>query len=371
MSPTNPPSPTSHRVHNFNAGPGALPLPVLERARAELLDFAGAGMSIMEMSHRGALYEGVHDRCIADIRALLGIDDSYSVLFMGGGARAQFAILAMNLLGAGRRGGYAVTGTWAEGALEEAKKIGDAVELWSSSKSRHDRVPQPGQLEIPSDLAYFHYTSNNTIYGTQYQHVPESGAVPLVCDMSSDIMSRPVDARRFAVIYAGAQKNMGPAGVTVALVRKDMLEHGHDRIPEVMHWKKVAAQNSLLNTPPVFAIYLVGLVMQHLRDGGGLLAVGQVNAEKAELLYRAIDASGGFYRGHAQPESRSQMNVTWRLPNEDLEKNFVKEAEASELVGLKGHRSVGGIRASLYNAVSLGSVRVLVDFMGEFKRKNG
>ncbi len=360
----------THRAHNFSAGPAALPLSVLETAQAELLDFAGSGMSIMEMSHRGPHYEEVQARAAADLRALLGVPDGYQLLFMQGGARGQFAMVPMNLLGDGL-GLYIDTGTWSTGAIEEGQRVGRVDCLWSSRDDGYRRVPSPGEVVGSKDAAYFHYTSNNTIYGTQFHHVPDAGGAPLVCDMSSDILSRPVDVSRYGLIYAGAQKNMGPAGVTVVLVRDDLLSRSAERLPETMNYKKVAKKDSMLNTPPTFPIYMVGLVAAHLREQGGLAAVGAINARKAERLYRAIDESGGFYRGHAEPGSRSEMNVTFRLPTEELEERFSEESEAAGLVGLRGHRSVGGLRASIYNAVSEASVGALLDFMAEFQRTRG
>jgi phosphoserine aminotransferase len=359
------------RMHNFNPGPAALPLPVLEQVKEELLDFQGSGMSILEMSHRSKTYEAFHNEAIANIKKLLGVGDDYAVLFMGGGARTHFALVPMNLRPPGSFAEYAVTGNWAQGALKEAKKLGDAREIYSSAASGHDRVPDPGSLTPSPEAAYFHYTSNNTVEGTEWPYVPEVGSVPLVCDMSSDFMSRPIDTRRFALIYAGAQKNIGPAGVVVVVVRQDMLARSSPELPEMFSYAKVAKENSLLNTPPVFAIYMVGLVARLLLAGGGLAAVGQVNRQKADLLYSAIDGSGGFYRPHAQQASRSLMNVTFRLPEPELEEAFVSEAKKAGMEGLKGHRSVGGMRASIYNAVSLESVKTLVDFMNEFRRRRG
>jgi len=357
------------RAHNFSAGPAALPLPVLERARDELLDFGGSGMSIMEQSHRGAMYEGVHNRTIADLRELLGIPDGYRVLLMQGGARGQFAIVPMNLLLPGTTAQYVDTGTWSAAALAEAKRRGSAEACWSSADSGYDHVPV--SVETPPGAAYLHYTSNNTVVGSQIGEPLDPGDAPLVCDMSSDILSRPIDVSRFGLIYAGAQKNMGPSGVTLVVVRDDLLARSADALPETMHYGKVAAKNSMLNTPPTFAIYLMGLVLQHLKASGGLDAVAATNAHKAELLYRVIDASAGFYTGSVRPSARSRMNVTFRSPSAELDAAFVAGATAAGLIGLKGHRSVGGLRASIYNAVPVESVRVLVEFMEEFKRTRG
>ncbi len=360
----------THRAHNFSAGPAAIPLSVLERAQSELLDFGGTGMSIMEQSHRGPTYDAVHNRAIADLRSLMGISEDYEVLFMQGGARGQFAMLAMNLLGDGV-GAYVDTGNWSFLAEKEAAKFGRTATVWSGREEGYRRVPAAGEIQVPADASYLHYTSNNTIYGTQFAGTPDPGELPLICDMSSDILSRPTDVSRFGLIYAGAQKNLGPAGVVVVIVRKDLLALSHDKLPETMSYKLMAAKNSMLNTPPTFAIYLVGLVAQHLVGLGGLDAVEAINERKAELLYRTIDESGGFYTPNAAPDSRSRMNVSFRSPSAELDGRFVAESAAAGLVGLKGHRSAGGLRASIYNAVPEESVRALVDFMGDFARRCG
>lgn len=359
------------RVHNFGPGPSTLPVTVLEQVQAELLDFHGSGMSILESSHRGPRYDRVHRRAIADLKELLGGAENHEVLFMGGGARTQFSVVPMNLLSRGGRADYLTTGRWSEMAFEAAGRYGEARELWTGKESTYDRVPEAGSLPLEPGADYMHYTSNNTIYGTQYPAVPEAGSTPLVCDMSSDVLSRPLDLEPFGAIYAGAQKNLGPAGVTIVLVRRDMLERSAPDLPEPLSYKAMAAKNSLLNTPPVFAIYVVGLVLKHLLASGGLVAVEKRNRRKAETLYRAIDSSGGFYRGHAQEASRSSMNVTFRLPDEEDQQLFLAESAAAGLVGLKGHRSIGGIRASLYNALEPSSVEALVGFMSEFQRVHG
>jgi phosphoserine aminotransferase len=358
------------RVHNFGPGPSTLPLAVLEQAQRELLDFHGSGMSILESSHRGPHYDRVHRRAIEDLKELLGGADDHEVLFMGGGARTQFSAVPMNLLSDGGRAGYLTTGRWSEMALEAAGRYGEAEELWSGRATGYDHVPGPEAYELAPGAEYLHYTSNNTIYGTQFHEVPDAGDTPLVCDMSSDILSRPIDLSPFGAIYAGAQKNLGPAGVTIVLVRRDLLDRSPGDIPEPLSYKAMAAKNSLLNTPPVFAIYMTGLVLGHLLESGGLAAVEKRNRRKAELLYAAIDGSGGYYQGHARPESRSRMNVTFRLPDEEREQLFLAESAAAGLVGLKGHRSVGGVRASLYNALQIRSVEALVEFMAEFQRKH-
>jgi phosphoserine aminotransferase len=360
-------------IYNFNPGPAALPKAVLEQARGELLDFQGTGISILETSHRSEEYRRVHEGAIEGIRNLLKVPEDYEVLFMGGGATTQFALVALNLLEPGRAGEYLLTGRWSEKALKEAQNVGDAREIWSSKATNYDRVPRSDELTVSPDAAYLHYTGNNTIAGTQFHYIPEAPeGVPLVCDMSSDIASRPIDVAKFGVIYAGAQKNLGPAGVMVVVIRKDLLERSQRKeLPSMFSYARIAEKNSLLNTPPVFAVYVLGLVVEHYLKQGGLKALAERNEGKARLLYEAIDESGGFYRGCARPESRSLMNATFRLPTEELEARFVAESAEAGLIGLKGHRSVGGVRASLYNAVPLEAVRALVEFMTEFQRRYG
>lgn len=368
----------THRIHNFGAGPAVLPLPVLEQAQRELLDFQGTGVSMLEHSHRGPAYAAVHAQTLADLRALLGPgNEDFEVLFMGGGARSQFALVPMNLLYPGASAGYLTTGRWAEMALAEGRKLGEKLcqvkELWSSAPQGHDRVPKAGEFAVEPDLAYLHYTSNNTVAGTQYSAPPEAGEVPLVCDMSSDIFSRPIDLKPYGLIYAGAQKNLGPAGVTLVVVRKDLLARSHAKLMELgdmFNYEKVAAKDSLLNTAPTFPIYMVGLVARWLLDQGGLGAMAARNAAKAAVLYGAIDGSEGFYRGHARGDSRSRMNVTFRLPTEALEARFIEEAKNEGMIGLKGHRSVGGVRASIYNACPSEAIEALVEFMKDFARRN-
>ncbi|MBM3222458.1 MAG: 3-phosphoserine/phosphohydroxythreonine transaminase [Candidatus Tectomicrobia bacterium] len=360
---------TTERIHNFNPGPAALPRAVLEQVQCDLLDYAGTGMSVMELSHRSSTYEQMHHQAIADVRALLGGAEEHAVLFMGGGAHMQFALVALNLLPPGTFAEYLVTGVWSETALREARKLGDARVLWSSATTAHTRVPMPGEYHVDAGAAYLHYTSNNTIVGTQYTDVPVAHHVPLVCDMSSDLLSRPVALARYGLIYAGAQKNLGPAGVTVVLIRRDLLERCRPDLPATMSYAQMAEHNSLLNTPPVFAIYVLGLVSQHLLVQGGLDAAAARNRAKADWLYATLDNSAGFYRGWAQPDSRSWMNVTFRLPTPELEAQFVAASTEAGLIGLAGHRAVGGIRASLYNAVSIESVRALVTFMEDFQQR--
>jgi phosphoserine aminotransferase len=360
-----------HRVHNFNAGPAVLPLPVLQQVQVELLDYRGTGMSIMEMSHRSSAFEALMGETEQDLRELMGVPEDYKVLFQQGGASLQFGMLPMNLRPAGASADYIVNGAWGKAALKDAQKLGATRVAGSSESTNFDRVP--GLLDLDPTAAYLHYTSNETIHGVQWQQEPHllAQGVPLVCDMSSDFLSRQVHVDRYALIYAGAQKNAGPAGVTMVILRPDLLEKVPDGLPVMLDYRVQVSGGSMHNTPPCFAIYVVGLVLKWLKGEGGLEAIAARNQEKAGLVYSAIDESGGFYRGHAQPGSRSLMNVTFRLPGEELEKSFVKEAERDGLVGLKGHRSVGGLRASLYNALPLESARILAQFMREFQRKNG
>ena len=360
------------RVHNFGAGPAALPLAVLEKVQAELIDYAGTGMSVLEMSHRSAAFEAIIHKAEEDLRALIGAGAEHAVLFLQGGASLQFAQLPANLRAPGASADYVVTGHWSKAAVKEAEKSGRVKVAGSSEATGFDRVPEAAELALDPQAAYLHFTSNNTIYGTQWAVAPTPPpGVPLVCDFSSDALSRPLDAGDYGVLYAGAQKNLGPAGVTLVVIRRELLARTPAALPAVLDYRLMAENRSLYNTPPCFAIYVTGLVLQWLRERGGLEAAGVRNAEKAALVYQAIDASDGFYRGHAQPASRSQMNVTFRLKDADAEKAFLAGAQAEGLDGLKGHRSVGGVRASLYNACPRESVAALADFMGEFRRRRG
>jgi phosphoserine aminotransferase len=361
---------TTQRIYNFSAGPAVLPLEVLEEAQRDLIALPGVGMSILEISHRSKTFDEVIQGCEADMRALAGIPTDYKILFLQGGASLQFSMVPMNLLPAGGSADYIVTGVWGQKAVKEAKKCG-AVKIAGSTESENfARVPKQSELTLDPNAAYVHMTSNNTIYGTEWNWLPETGGVPLVSDMSSDIFSRPVDVRKHALIYAGAQKNLAPAGVTLAIIRQDLLEKSPASLHTMLSYKVHAENQSLYNTPPVFPIYVMRLVMTWLRKNGGLEAVEKSNARKADKLYAEIDRSG-FYRGHAAKDSRSRMNVTFRLGSEDLEKKFAKEATAAGLDGLKGHRSVGGMRASIYNAFPEAGVDALVQFMQEFEKKNG
>lgn len=358
------------RIFNFSAGPAVLPLPVLEQAERELVSLPGVGMSILEVSHRSKVFEDVLARAEADIRALANIPANYRVLFLQGGASLQFTMVPMNLLTPGTTADYLVTGVWATKAADEARKIGNVHVAATTKAEQFVRVPRQDELVLSADAAYVHMTSNNTIYGTEWKQLPQVGDVPLVSDTSSDMFSGPIDVARHALIYAGAQKNMGPAGVTVVIVREDLLARSAASLPAMLSYAVHAQNGSMYNTPPVFAIYLLGLVVHWLIGQGGLDAIAVANERKAAKLYAEIDRTG-FYRGTAQKDSRSLMNVTFRLPSEELEKQFVKDAESQGMDGLKGHRSVGGIRASIYNAFPEAGVDALTSFMREFERRRG
>ncbi|MEW6734159.1 MAG: 3-phosphoserine/phosphohydroxythreonine transaminase [Acidobacteriota bacterium] len=360
----------SERIYNFSAGPAVLPLPVLEEAQRDLLSLPGVGMSVLEISHRSKTFDEIIEGAEANIRRLLNISDNYHVLFLQGGASLQFSMVPMNLLEKGSKADYIITGSWAKAALKEAKRVGQINIAATTEADNFNHVPAQSELKLDPEASYVHFTSNNTIHGTEWSYDPEVGKVPLVCDTSSDMLSRPINVDRYALIYAGAQKNMGPAGVTLVIIRKDLVREPPADMPTMLAYKTHADTKSLYNTPPVFAIYIVKLVTQWLVNLGGLAAMHKLNQEKAKPLYDAIDA-GDFYRGHAKAGSRSLMNVTFRLPNEDLEKLFVKEATVAGFDGLKGHRSVGGLRASIYNAFPREGVEALVAFMKEFERKHG
>ncbi len=360
----------TQRIHNFNAGPAALPLPVLEQIQAELLDFNHSGMSILEVSHRSKWFDAVIDDAIVRIKRLLKLDDRYHVLYLQGGASMQFCMVPMNLGNGDQPLDYVDTGTWSSKAIKEAQILCKPVRVLASSADR-EYTYIPRAIPVDGQAAYLHLTSNNTIRGTQWRSFPASGQVPLVCDMSSDIFSRVFDPTPFGMIYAGAQKNAGPAGVTLVIIRDDMLERVPAALPSMLKYTTYAEKKSMYNTPPCFAIYVVQLVAKWLEESvGGLDKMEALNDQKAELLYGYLD-SQNFYRGTAEVGSRSRMNVTFRLPTPDLEKLFMEQSLAAGLGGLKGHRSVGGCRASLYNAVPLTAVQALVDFMKEFLAKNG
>ncbi len=359
------------RIHNYYAGPAALPLAALEAARDELLDFQDSGVSVMETSHRSKEYDQVHNDTIALIKELMGLSDRYSVLFLQGGASLQFALTPMNLLAPDQSADYIVTGAWSKKAIKEAKIIANArVAATTEQDGVFRSIPTQDQLDLDPNAAYCHLTSNNTIFGTQFRSFPDTGNVPLVADMSSDILSRAFDPTPFGIIYAGAQKNLGPSGVAIVIIRDDILDKCRTGLPTMLSYKTHADKNSLFNTPPTFAIYMVNKVLHWLKDRGGIQAVEKENTAKADLIYATIDNSQGFYKNNIAPQDRSQMNVVFRLPSENLEAAFVKDALAAGFVGVKGHRSVGGIRASIYNANTLDSVTDLVNFMKDFHKNN-
>lgn len=355
------------RSYNFNAGPTALPLSVLEKAKQELVNFQQTGMSVMELSHRSNEYDHIHNRAIDLLKELMAIPEQYEVLFLQGGASLQFSMIPMNFL-RDEVANYVLTGSWSQKAAEEAKKIGNIIIGASSEATNFDRIPNGKELDINRTVAYTHLTSNNTIYGTQWQSFPEIDH-DLIVDMSSDILSRPIDVSQFALIYAGAQKNLGPAGVTVVIIRKDLLEKAPENVPAMLDYRTYSKSNSLYNTPPTFSIYMLSLVLEWMKDQGGAEKMAEINERKATLLYNVIDGSDGFYTGHAQKNSRSFMNVTFTLPNQSLTEQFLAEAKRLKFSGLSGHRSVGGCRASIYNAVPLESVEKLCEFMHSFQQK--
>ena len=359
-----------NRIYNFNAGPAALPQAVLEEIQESFLDFKGSGMSITEVSHRSKWFDDVINDAVARVKRLLKLDERFTVLFVQGGASLQFCMAPMNFLAEGRTADYVNTGTWSTKAIKEAKILGKSVKVVASSEDRNFAYI-PKDIQFTPGATYVHITSNNTIKGTQWAQLPDTGGIPLIADMSSDIFSRPFDANRFGLIYAGAQKNMGPAGVCLAVVRDDFLKLVPDNLPTMLKYTTYAEKNSMFNTPPCFAIYTVQLVLKWLEETiGGLDEMAALNQRKAGLLYNLFDGSE-FYRGTADKDSRSLMNVTFRLPSEELEKKFVAQAAENKLGGLKGHRSVGGCRASIYNPTPLSGVEALIDFMKAFEKQNG
>jgi phosphoserine aminotransferase len=361
---------TVSRVYNFSSGPAVLPVPVLEEIQRDLLALPGVGMSILEISHRSAAFESILAGAEADVRAVAGVPSNYKVLFLQGGASLQFSMVPMNLLTRGATADYIDSGSWGDKAIKEAKKVGTVNVAASTKAENYSRVPTQAELKLTPGAAYVHMTSNNTIEGTEYKTLPEVGEVPLVNDTSSDMFSRPLDVAKHALIYSGAQKNLGPSGVTLVIIREDLLPRSQQSLPTMLNYAVQAENGSMYNTPPTFAVYTLGLVMKWLLAQGGLAAIAQLNERKAAKLYAEIDRTG-FYRGTAHKECRSLMNVTFRLATEDLEKAFVKESTAAGLDGLKGHRSVGGMRASIYNAFPEHGIDELVAFMREFEAKRG
>lgn len=359
------------RSWNFYAGPATLPLAVLERARDELVEWEGTGMSVMETSHRSKEYDQVHHGAMDLFRELLGLDDDHAVLFLQGGASLQFAMIPMNFVPAGGIADYIITGSWSQKALKEAGIVARGRVAGSSEGSGFTRIPKQIELDLDADAAYVHLTSNNTIKGTQYHQFPDTGAVPLVADMSSDLLWRPFDANSFGLIYAGAQKNLGPSGVTVVIVSREWVGRANSDLPTMLSYATHVAKDSLYNTPPTFAIYIMRNVLEWIRGLGGLAAMEKRNRAKADRLYGVMQAHPDFYRCPVEPDSRSVMNVVWRLPTEELEAKFVAQARDNAMFGLKGHRSVGGCRASIYNAMEPEGVEALAQFMEEFVRVNG
>lgn len=360
----------TERIYNFSAGPAVLPLTVLEEAQRDLLALPGVGMSVVEISHRSKAFDEIILGAEADIRHLAGVPDNYHVLFLQGGASLQFSMIPMNILPEGGKADYIVTGSWSEKAVKEAQKVG-TVNIAATTKAENfTRTPRQDELKLDPEAAYVHMTTNETIHGVEWKHDPDAGNVPMVADASSDIFNGPINVDKYALIYAGAQKNLAPAGVTLVIIREDLLARSPASLHTMLNYNTHVKDRSLYNTPPVFSIYVMRLVLKWLIAEGGLSGIKARNEEKAAILYDAIDASG-FYRGHADPGSRSLMNVTFRLPSEELEKQFVNEATKAGLDGLKGHRSVGGIRASIYNAFPREGVEALVAFMKEFERTHG
>jgi phosphoserine aminotransferase len=360
----------TERIFNFSAGPAVIPVPVLEAAQRDMLALPGVGMSVMEISHRSKTFDEIISGADAGLRELLNIPKDYSVLFLQGGASLQFAMVPMNFLSLDQSADYIVTGSWGKKAVKEAQKFGNVSFAADTADGGFTRVPAQDELELDPSAAYVHFTSNETIEGVEFITEPEVGEAPLVCDASSDILSRPIPVEKYGVIYAGAQKNMGPSGVTLVIMREDLLPRVREGLATMLDYRTHAKDKSLHNTPNTWGIYIVNLVCKWLKEKGGLEAMQGENEEKAKLLYDAIDATE-FYRGHADPDSRSMMNVTFRLPSEDLEKKFANEATAAGMDGLKGHRSVGGIRASIYNAFPREGCEALVEFMKEFEKRNG
>jgi phosphoserine aminotransferase len=359
------------RVFNFSAGPAMLPQAVLEQAQQEMLDWNGSGMSVMEMSHRGKEFMSIAEQAEADLRELMGIPSNYKVLFLQGGASSQFAMIPMNLMRGKTRADYINTGDWSKKAIAEGKRYCDLHVAATTEDGNFTSVPQQSELDLSGDAAaYVHYTPNETIRGVEFPYIPDTGDVPLVADMSSSILSRPVDVSRFDLIYAGAQKNIGPAGLTIVIVRDDLIGEVLDGTPSMFNYKIQADSDSMYNTPPTYAWYLAGLVFQWLKQQGGLTAMAEVNERKAKKLYDAIDASG-FYTNPVAPECRSNMNVPFTLANAELDATFLEEAKKEGLTTLKGHRSVGGMRASIYNAMPEAGIDALVAFMADFEKRHG
>ena len=357
------------KVFNFNAGPAALPAVVMERAQKEFCDYHGSGCGIMEHSHRNKLFDEILAHANENIRKIMGVPENYDIVYIQGGASLQFAMIPMNLAIPGKPMEFADTGTWSSKAMKEAALFGEVKAIASSKADKYTYIPDVDAMKPSADASFFHITSNNTIYGTQYRKFPESPC-PLIADMSSDIMSRKVDVSKFGLIYAGAQKNLGPSGMAVVIIRKDLVSRTPANVPTMLRYATFTENNSLYNTPPTFGIYMLSLVTDWVLEQGGINAIEKINDQKAAALYEGIDSSDGFYRSPVRKDSRSRMNVVFRLPSEELEAKFVKEAIAAGMIGLKGHRSVGGIRASIYNAMTMEGIEHLLKFMADFRKNN-
>jgi len=359
------------RIYNFSAGPAVLPEEVLKEAQENLFTLPGVGMSILEISHRSKTFDKIIGDARDDLRTLLDISQDYEILFLQGGASLQFSMVPLNIMPPVNKADYIVTGSWSKKAVKEAKRVGEVNIAATAEDTKFNRIPKQAELKLNADAAYVHFTSNNTIYGTEWQTEPVVGSVPLVCDASSDILHKKIDINKYALVYAGAQKNMGPAGVTLVIIRKDMLERSSDTLHTMLNYKTHVENGSMYNTPTTFGIYIINLVAKWLKKNDGLDAMYKLNKEKAEILYKCIDDSDGYYKGHAEKDSRSLMNVTFNLHSAELEQKLIAEATAAGFSGLKGHRSVGGLRASIYNAFPKKGVQDLVDFMKNFQTNNG
>ena len=358
------------RIYNFSAGPCTLPEEVMLEAQKDFYSYKGEGLSVMEMSHRSKSYDNIIVAAEKDIRQLLSIGDDYSVMFLQGGATLQFSMIPLNIMPPNNKADYIITGSWSKKALKEAKRVGDVNVAATSEEANFNFIPKQDALNLTSDASYVHFTSNNTIFGTEFKTEPEVGDVPLVCDASSNILSKVIDVNKYGLIYAGAQKNMGPAGVALVVVKKSLLECAPESLHTYLNYNTHASKGSMYNTPATYTIYIMGLVYKWLLRNGGLVEMQKVNEAKAQMLYDAIDNSDGYYKGSAAVEDRSLMNVTFNLQSEELEKKFIAEATQKEFIGLKGHRSVGGVRASIYNAFPTKGVADLVEFMKDFKNNN-
>ncbi len=363
--------PMTYRVFNFSSGPATMPVEVLEKARSEITSYRGTGMSVMELSHRSTNFIEVLEASEAALRRLLNVPPNYRVLFISGGASLHFSMIPMNLLTAGGLAQYVITGAWSEKALAEARKMGNAEAVFSTEQNGYTGIPRPQQIAFSEAADYVHYCSNETIHGVEFDYDLYAGSIPVICDASSNVLSKPIDVAKYGMIYAGAQKNIGPSGLTVVIIRDDLLERVPAGLPTLLDYRVFANERSMPNTPNTWGIYLIGLITEWLENQGGVEGIAKINEGKSRLVYNAIDSSDGFYAGHAEREARSRMNVTFRLPTQELEAEFCTEAEAAGMSGLAGHRSVGGLRASIYNAFPIEGVRVLVDFMKDFSDRKG